>query len=88
MDIPVHILSAFVDDGSGGNLAGVVLDADNLEKQQKQAIAALVGIQKPPSSLTPTPPATKSNSSHRLAKSHIVVTPRLPPSTTLEIRGI
>ena len=44
MDINVQIISAFIDDGAGGNLAGVVLDADHLTTAEKQAIAAAVGV--------------------------------------------
>ncbi|MFN0158820.1 MAG: PhzF family phenazine biosynthesis protein [Bacteroidota bacterium] len=40
----VHILSAFVDDGVGGNPAGVVLDAEKYSKQERQTIAAKVGL--------------------------------------------
>ncbi len=40
----VSIVKAFVDAGSGGNSAGVVLDADALSSDQKQQIAARVGV--------------------------------------------
>ncbi len=40
----VSIVKAFVDAGSGGNSAGVVLDADALTPNQKQQIAARVGV--------------------------------------------
>jgi PhzF family phenazine biosynthesis protein len=40
----VNIVNAFVDGGSGGNPAGVVLDADGLSAQQKLAIASLAGL--------------------------------------------
>jgi PhzF family phenazine biosynthesis protein len=40
----VNIVNAFVDGGRGGNPAGVVLDADGLSAQQKQAIARLAGL--------------------------------------------
>ena len=43
MQIPVHIVHAFVDGSRGGNPAGVVLDADNLTTAQKLKIAASVG---------------------------------------------
>jgi PhzF family phenazine biosynthesis protein len=43
MDIQVQILNAFTDNGVGGNPAGVVLQADDLNAQQKLAIAARVG---------------------------------------------
>jgi PhzF family phenazine biosynthesis protein len=43
MDIQVQILNAFTDNGVGGNPAGVVLRADNLNAQQKLAIAVRVG---------------------------------------------
>ena len=42
--VEVQILNAFVDNGTGGNPAGVVLDADNLTNQQKLKIAAAVGL--------------------------------------------
>ncbi len=44
MDIQVQIINAFVDNGVGGNPAGVVLDADELNAQQKLSIASIVGI--------------------------------------------
>ncbi|MCC6412320.1 MAG: PhzF family phenazine biosynthesis protein [Saprospiraceae bacterium] len=40
----VHIIRAFADAGMGGNPAGVVLDADHLTNEQKQYIAAQVGL--------------------------------------------
>lgn len=40
----VHIVSAFVHEGMGGNPAGVVLDADGLDEARMQAIAAEVGV--------------------------------------------
>jgi len=43
MNPTVYFVQAFVSDGQGGNLAGVVLDADALSDQQMQAIAAKVG---------------------------------------------
>ncbi len=44
MQIEVQIVNAFVDGEAGGNPAGVVLDADNLEQSQKLAIAAALGL--------------------------------------------
>lgn len=44
MQVQVEIVSAFIDGDSGGNLAGVVLDADTLNHQQKLAIAQAVGL--------------------------------------------
>ena len=43
VDVPVKLVSAFVDDKRGGNPAGVVLDANSLTAAQKQAVAAQVG---------------------------------------------
>jgi PhzF family phenazine biosynthesis protein len=40
----VQIINAFVDNGKGGNPAGVVFDADNLSNEQKLAIAKKVGL--------------------------------------------
>lgn len=42
--IEVQILNAFTDNGTGGNPAGVVLDADGLTSAQKLKIAAAVGL--------------------------------------------
>jgi PhzF family phenazine biosynthesis protein len=42
--IEVQILNAFVDNGKGGNQAGVVLNADNLTNEQKLKIAAKIGL--------------------------------------------
>ena len=42
--IEVQILNAFVDNGKGGNPAGVVLDADHLSDSQKLKIAKAVGL--------------------------------------------
>lgn len=42
--ITVQILNAFVDNGKGGNPAGVVLNADNLSHQNKIDIAKKVGL--------------------------------------------
>ncbi|MBT4710885.1 MAG: PhzF family phenazine biosynthesis protein [Alphaproteobacteria bacterium] len=42
--ITVKIVNAFVTNGSGGNAAGVVLDADDLTDPEMQRIAAAVGL--------------------------------------------
>ena len=42
--VEVQILNAFVDNDKGGNPAGVVLNADNLTKEQKLYIANSVGL--------------------------------------------
>lgn len=42
--IEVQIINAFVDNGKGGNPAGVLLNADNLTNEQKLAIATKVGL--------------------------------------------
>ena len=44
MQVQVELVSAFIDGDSGGNLAGVVLDADALSNQQKLAVAQAVGL--------------------------------------------
>lgn len=44
MQVHVKIVNAFVEDNIGGNPAGVVLDADNLTKDQKLQVAAAVGL--------------------------------------------
>lgn len=44
MDITVKTVSAFTIDGTGGNIAGLVLDADSFTKNQKQLIAAKAGF--------------------------------------------
>ena len=44
MFVDAYIVNAFVDGGIGGNPAGVVLDADRLSREQKQAIAATIGM--------------------------------------------
>ncbi len=44
MKVTVKILNAFVDNNNGGNPAGVVLDADKLNDQQKLIIAKKVGL--------------------------------------------
>jgi len=42
--VKVHIINAFIDSGAGGNPAGVVIDADALDRSMKQKIAAGVGF--------------------------------------------
>lgn len=42
--IEVQVLNAFVDNGKGGNPAGVILDADHLTNPQKLEIAKAVGL--------------------------------------------
>jgi len=42
--IAVQIINAFIDNGKGGNPAGVVLNADNLTRDEKLKIAAKVGL--------------------------------------------
>ena len=44
MKIEVPIVSAFVDGNAGGNPAGVVLNAEQFSSEQKQSIAAAVGL--------------------------------------------
>lgn len=44
LEVAVPIVNAFVDDGAGGNPAGVVLGAERFTREQKQAIAARVGL--------------------------------------------
>lgn len=44
MNVRVEIVNAFVDAGTGGNPAGVVLDADGLSDGQKLAVARQVGL--------------------------------------------
>jgi len=44
MEIVVQIINAFIDGESGGNPAGVVLDADEFSVRQKSKIAAKVGL--------------------------------------------
>jgi len=44
MDVQVTVVNAFTDKGLGGNPAGVVLDADNLNIQQKQSVASKIGL--------------------------------------------
>jgi PhzF family phenazine biosynthesis protein len=40
----INVVNAFIDNGVGGNPAGVVLDADGLDRQTKQQIAAQAGL--------------------------------------------
>jgi PhzF family phenazine biosynthesis protein len=44
MKVPVHIVHAFDHRGTGGNPAGVVLDADALSPSDRQAVAAAAGL--------------------------------------------
>lgn len=44
MTIDVHIVNAFIDGDSGGNPAGVVVDANSLTAAQKLAVAQRVGL--------------------------------------------
>ncbi len=44
MRVPVEIVNAFIDSESGGNPAGVVLDANALGPDQKLAVAQQVGL--------------------------------------------
>lgn len=44
MTIQVHIINAFIDGETGGNPAGVVLNADSLSAQQKLQVAQQVGL--------------------------------------------
>jgi PhzF family phenazine biosynthesis protein len=44
MHVQVHIVNAFIDGDSGGNPAGVVVDANGLSVAQKLAIAQHVGL--------------------------------------------
>ena len=39
-----HIINALVDGKTGGNPAGVVLDADDLSPKQKLEIASKIGL--------------------------------------------
>lgn len=43
-EVEVHILNSFISNGSGGNPAGVVLDADRLSETEMQTVAANVGL--------------------------------------------
>jgi predicted PhzF superfamily epimerase YddE/YHI9 len=47
MEIEVQIINAFIDVESGGNPAGVVLDADEFSAQQKLKIGLKLGFQRP-----------------------------------------
>jgi len=42
--VTVHLIQAFTENGSGGNGAGVVLDAQNLDQDQRQAVARTIGL--------------------------------------------
>lgn len=42
--LEIHILNSFISEGSGGNPAGVVLDADSLSETEMQTVAANVGL--------------------------------------------
>lgn len=44
MQVAVHVAHAFIDGPTGGNPAGVVLDADGLTTAQKLAVARRVGL--------------------------------------------
>ena len=44
MKVSVEIVNAFIDGDSGGNPAGVVLDANPLTAQQKLIVAQKVGL--------------------------------------------
>lgn len=44
MKIDIPIINAFVDEHKGGNPAGVVLDAQQYSQDQKQRIAASIGL--------------------------------------------
>lgn len=44
MRVPVEIVNAFIDGETGGNPAGVVLNADNLSSHQKLKVAQGVGL--------------------------------------------
>jgi PhzF family phenazine biosynthesis protein len=44
MVVEVHVVNAFTDGDSGGNPAGVVIDANTLSADQKRGIAAQVGL--------------------------------------------
>lgn len=43
-NIPVYLVNAFTANGSGGNPAGIVPDADGLSPAEKQALAGKVGL--------------------------------------------
>src|SRR4051794_22793523 len=42
--VSVEVVHAFVDGGQGGNPAGLVLDGDALSPEERQRVAALVGL--------------------------------------------
>ncbi len=42
--VEVEIVAAFTRDGAGGNLAGVVLDAESLEHEERQRVATAVDL--------------------------------------------
>jgi PhzF family phenazine biosynthesis protein len=44
MEVDIQIVNAFIDGESGGNPAGVVLDADDFSDREKSKIAAKVGL--------------------------------------------
>lgn len=44
MNIDIPIINAFVDESKGGNPAGVVLEAQQYSQDQKQRIAAGIGL--------------------------------------------
>lgn len=44
MRVEIHVVNAFIDGDAGGNPAGVMLDADRFNKEQKRLIAAQVGL--------------------------------------------
>jgi len=44
MEVKIQIINAFIDGESGGNPAGVVLDADKFSSRQKSKIAAKIGL--------------------------------------------
>jgi PhzF family phenazine biosynthesis protein len=44
MDVQVQIVNAFTDNGLGGNPAGVVVDANELNSQQKLSVASKTGL--------------------------------------------
>lgn len=44
MNVQVELVSAFIDGDTGGNVAGVVLNADKLSNEQKLAVAQEVGV--------------------------------------------
>ncbi len=44
MDVQVQIVNAFTDNGLGGNPAGVVVDANELNSQQKLSVASKIGL--------------------------------------------